>query len=268
MISVYAYKDFRSFIRDRFAEMPRKGYGQSHRLAKHLGVHTTLVSQIMKGVKVFSLEQAHAACEFLGLDELETDYFVLLVQKEKAGSAHLKNYFEKKLSGLRAHTSELVNRLKSQRGLDEGTRAIFYSHWKYSAARQLTAIPGHASIDAIAGALDLSLKDTKRVMDLLVHHGLCVEKKGKFLIGPSATHLEASSPWTYVNHLNWRQKAMEEYRNDHASKLHYTCPMTLSRADAEKVRAAIVKLLEDVDRILEPSPSEELHCLNIDWFRV
>ena len=105
--------------------------------------------------------------------------------------------------------------------VSESIRAVFYSNWKYSAVRQLTAIPGYSSIDKIAEALQLSLRTSKDVMDFLVTHGLCVEKKGKFQIGPSATHLEASSPWTYVNHLNWRQKAMEEYRTENRSTLHY-----------------------------------------------
>src|SRR5262245_25703835 len=130
MLSIYNYKDFRKFVKDVFHGMPRQGYGQSHRLAKHLNVHTTLISQILGGRKSFSLEQAHEVAEYLGLNELETDYFVTLIQLEKAGTKPLRAYFEKKLAGVKGRASELVNRLKSERGMSEEMRAVFYSHWK------------------------------------------------------------------------------------------------------------------------------------------
>jgi len=268
MISIYNYEEFRPFLRDRFQEMPKKGYGQSFKLAHYLGVHTTLVSQILKGKKVFSLEQAQKVTEYFGLLESEADYFLLLVQKEKAGSPALKAYFDKKRTALKAEAARLVHRLQSNRTLDEATRAVFYSHWKYSAVRQLTALPEQSSLETIAQTLNLPLRVTKEVMDFLVRTGLCAEKGGRFAIGPSSTHLESESPWTYVNLCNWRQKAMEEFRKESRAKLHYSCPMTLSRQDAERVRESIVKLLEELDGIIGPSPSEEMHCLNIDWFGI
>lgn len=67
---------------------------------------------------------------------------------------------------------------------------------------------------------------------------------------------------------NWREKSIEALNREGHAKLHYTAPMTLSKADAELVREMIVKLLESIDKVIEPSPSEELRCLNIDWFEV
>lgn len=268
MISVFNYDDSRLFISDRFLEMPKKGYGQSYRLAQYLGVHTSLISQVVKGRKSFSLEQAQKITTYFGLLEKEVEYFLLLVQKEKAGTVELKNIFDRKLKSLKKEASLLVNRLQASGKLDEATRAIFYSHWKYSAVRQLTALPQFPNLDAIGAALGLSVKATNEVMAFLLRTGLCVEKEGRFVIGPSSTHLEIGSPWAYGNLANWRQKALEEFRRESPAKLHYTAPMTLSKGDAEKVRELIIKFLEEVDRIVEPSPSEALHCLNIDWFGI
>jgi hypothetical protein len=71
-----------------------------------------------------------------------------------------------------------------------------------------------------------------------------------------------------VHHINWRQKAIERVQEKGESQLHYSCPMTLSAKDALKLREMVVKFLESVDAVIEPSPSEELHCLNVDWFRI
>lgn len=42
----------------------------------------------------------------------------------------------------------------------------------------------------------------------------------------------------------------------------------LSKADSDRIREFLIEAINRVDAILEPSPSEDLMCLNIDWFRV
>ncbi|MEQ1665151.1 MAG: hypothetical protein ABL927_07235 [Bdellovibrionales bacterium] len=55
MTSVFTAHDYRSFVSKRFLLMPKKGYGQARKLSAFLGVHTTLVSQVLKGHKSFTL---------------------------------------------------------------------------------------------------------------------------------------------------------------------------------------------------------------------
>jgi len=268
MISIYNFDSPKPFLAARFAELPKGGYGQGLKLAQHLKVHTTLVSQLLKGRKSFTLEQAALTAEFLGLTEEETDYFLLLVQLERAGNPALKRNLKRQLTAKKETSRELVHRLKSEVKLKEEERATFYSDWAYAAIRQLTALSGFDSVDKIAAHLSLSRKRTKGLVDFLLSTGLCVEKNGKLAIGPKSTHLEANSPWVRVHHINWRQKAIEKVQETGESRLHYSCPMTISASDALKIREMIVKFLETVDAVIEPSPSEELHCINVDWFRI
>jgi uncharacterized protein (TIGR02147 family) len=265
---------------DFFKSLPKAGYGQSRRLADHLGIHTTLVSQVLNDKKTFTPEQAVSACEFFALSEIETDYFLLLVQLDRAGSPALKKNIHRQIEKIREQSKELVNRLSSKHKLSEEDRAIFYSDWSYSAVRQMMAINGYQQLDSIADYFGFSRRQTKNIIEFLLRVGLCVEvndgaeaggKEGKgtkFKVGPTTTHIESSSPWVRLHHMNWRQKSIEALNAEGHAKLHYTAPMTLSKADAELVREQIVKLLESVDSIIEPSPSETLFCLNIDWFQV
>lgn len=268
MISIYNYNDVKSFILARFEALPKRGRGQALKLSYHLSVHTTLVSQILKGLKPLTLEQASLTAEFLELTEPETDYFLLLAQLDRAGNESLRKNLKRQLNALKAEAKELVNRLKSETKLAEVERGVFYSDWSYSAVRQLTAIVGLNDADKISEALGLSRKRTKEIIDFLLKTGLCVEENNKLKIGPKSTHLESSSPWVRVHHINWRQKAIEKMNISEESQLHYTAPMTLSAKDAIQLREMIVKFLEATDKVIEPSPSEELHCLNIDWFKI
>lgn len=268
MVSVFEYLEYRVFLKQRFLEMPKRGYGQANKLALFLGAHTTLVSQVFKGLKTFTLEQASLVAEFLGLTDLEADYFILLVQCDRAGNESLRKILRRQIEEKKKGSMELSKRLRAEKVITEEKRAIFYSEWTYSAVRQLVAIEGFDSLETIANHFNLSLKKTKQVMQFLLENGLCKESAGRFSVGPSTTHLESGSPWLRVHHMNWRQKALEMLGREEATKLHYTAPMTLSKKDAFRIRELITQFLQGIDDVIEPSPSEELHCLNIDWFQV
>ena len=74
MISVFAFENYRQFLKQRIQEMPKKGYGQLRKLSDFIGVHTTLIRQIFHGTKSLSAEQAALASELLGLTDLETAF--------------------------------------------------------------------------------------------------------------------------------------------------------------------------------------------------
>ncbi len=268
MVSIFNFDNYRKFIAKRFQEMPKQGYGQSRKLAAFLNVHTTLVSQVLKNLKDFTLEQASLTCEFLGLNEGETQLFLLLVQYERAGNESLRRNLRRQIENAKSHAKELVNRLESKKKLSEEDRATFYSDWSYSAVRQLVAIKGFAQTDAIGKYLGLSIKRVRSIVDFLLATGLCIEENGQIKVGPRSTHLESSSPWVRVHHINWRQKAIEQIHSDELAKLHYSCPMTISSSDALKIREMIVQFLQTLDQVIEPSISEELRCINIDWFKI
>lgn len=268
MISVFNFKDYRAFIRARFKEMPKGGYGQSLKLAEALGVHTTLVSQVLKGDKSFTLEQASQACDFFGLSEMETDCLLLLVQLDRSGSASLKRNIQRQLEGIRSRAQDQAKRLPATGKLTEEQSAIFYSDWAYSALRQMTAIKGFSTIAAIADHFGLTHRRTREIFEFLLAARLCKEEKGVLKIGPSSTQIDSKSAWVRINHLNWRQKSIESLNREGHAKIHSTTPMTLSREDAEVIREMIIKFLESIDKVVDPSPSETLRCLNVDWFEV
>ena len=92
-MNIYIYSNYSTFLRNYIKGLPKNGRGEINRIAENLRVHPTLVSQVLGGSKDFSLEQAHILSKYLGLNSMESDYFLLLVQKARAGTTDLKNYF-------------------------------------------------------------------------------------------------------------------------------------------------------------------------------
>jgi uncharacterized protein (TIGR02147 family) len=237
-------------------------------LARFLGVHTTLISQVIKELKSLTTDQAAKSAEFLGLNELETEYFVLLVQLDRAGNSAAKDLFKKQIKRVKDQSQNISKRIKSEKKLTDEQRAVFYSDWAYSAIRQAVVLPGISDLNSISAFLGLPRKRVQKILDFLLQTGLCKTSGGKLNVGPSSTHVEAGSPWVRVHHMNWRQKAIQSLDKENPEHLHYTSPLTIAAKDADLVRERIIQLIEQINTIVDPSPSEELFCLNLDWFKL
>lgn len=120
-----------------------------------------------------------------------------------------------------------------------------------------------------AQRLSVSPKKVAEALSFLKKFGLVTEEKdGKLRVGHTLLHLESDSPQIPRHHQNWRLKAFQSYELPGESDLTYTGPVTLSRRDASLIREKLLKLIsESVDRIKD-SPSEELYCLCLDWFKI
>jgi plasmid maintenance system antidote protein VapI len=91
-ISIFDYESYKEYFAKRIESMPRKGHGQLSRLASQLGVPPVTVSQIFKGDRELTLDQALEVSGFLGLSTAEQEYLFLLVQKARAVTAKLTTH--------------------------------------------------------------------------------------------------------------------------------------------------------------------------------
>jgi uncharacterized protein (TIGR02147 family) len=249
--------------------MPKRGHGEFQRLAEKLGMHSTSISHIFKGSKELSMEQASKLCLHWGLTELETDYFINLVELAKAGTQDLKNIIELRIKKIRLLATELVHRIPKDRVLTEADKSRFYANWFNSAIRLLCDIPGFQTVDAIALRLDLPLRTVNETMQFLLSIGMCVEENGLYKMGFKRTFLESGSQLITRHHTNWRLKAIDHFdKFDYNVDLAFTSPMTISIKDKARVKQILKESIEEILKFHLESPSEELQVLNIDWFKL
>ncbi len=204
--SLFELSDYRNYVRSWSAA---KGRGEFRRIALALDMHTTLISQIFNGHKSLMEEQALRLCIYMGLNTLETDYFLKLVQVERAGTEQLKAVYIRQLEQIKSHVGEIKGRVPDSTILSELDRAVFYSSWQYSIVRLLTALSRFQTKEKIALRLSLSLSRAQEILDFLTSRGLCKEERGKYLRTEKNTHVEARSPLSIRHHQNWRTKSLE-----------------------------------------------------------
>lgn len=265
-INFFGSEDYKKTVLELIRKMPRKGFGQFRKIAEYLRISSVLVSQIFKGNRHLTVEQALELSHYFGFSPLEMQYFLTLVQLERSGTHRLKTHLREQLQEIREKSQELKNRVPQDKVLTEEAKAMFYSQWYYSGVRLLSSIEGFQTVDAIAEHLNLPRARIKHIVAFLLDHGLCVESNGRIEMGPRLTHLEASSPLITRHHSNWRMRAMRNMESPDKDELFYSAPMVLSQDDVAWVREQLVELIKRVLERVKPSSSERLACLNIDWF--
>lgn len=266
-MSIFRFSKISTFLHDYIRKLPKKGRGELSRIAVHLRVSTTLVSQIAAGDKHFTTEQASSVCSFLGLSGLEADYFNFLVQTERAGSPAAYKFWSAKLDEIRERSLKLANRVFTDRVLTEEERATFYSTPLYSAIRLFTSTgKGEVSLEELCERFEVPRARAGEIMNFLLRCGLCTEKNGRYGMGAQKTHLEQGSPHLLKHYSNWRIRAIQRSERLSAQELMYTAPVSLSRKDFESLREEMVQFIKRfLDRVHD-SPAEELACFNLDFF--
>lgn len=268
-MTVFEYDSYTKFVTDFIKLQPKKGHGESRRIAQSLGISTTMVSQVLHGSKHFSLEQAFKLCDYIGLrSSLEREYFFNLVQIERAGTHELREYFLNIKESIKNKAQRISQRIPSKKRLTERDLGIFYSKWYYSAVRLLVSIDKYRDIASITKYLNLPRTLITHVIDFLTGVSLLKEENGTLLKGPSTTHTPNDSPLVSRHHNNWRFKAMQRSHLLQDHELMFTCPMSLSKKDIVKLRKHIVNFIDSSCKIIDDSRPEKLMCFNIDYFEV
>lgn len=263
MPSIYEFLDYRVFLKKWIEFKSQNLKGIQSKLAASAGVSTTLISRILSGEKNLSLEQAMEVAEYVGFNDTETGYFLLLVEIGKAGSEKLRRKLTADAAAIR---QQVATRIQNTSQIDEETKSIYYSSWIYTGIRNLAATPGPHDVNSLAKRLELPNKVVANAVKFLVENKLCVQDEKGIQYASSRTHLGADSPYINHHHRNWRQKAVTQMEQRNPAHLFFTSPMSLSEETANELRQLFPKWIEEVMKKIEPSPSEKVYCLNLDWF--
>jgi hypothetical protein len=115
--------------------------------------------------------------------------------------------------------------------------------------------------------LNISPAMAAKIVSFLLEHGLCVQKPtGEIVHSGVSTHVGNDSPHVIKHHQNWRVRGMQRMDTVSDEALFFTGPMALSVETAAEIRKLLPTMIEQIMKIVGPSPSEAGYCLNIDWF--
>ena len=264
--NVFEYQDYKPYLAEWIHSRPGNGRGEKSRMAERARCQLAYISQILNGPAHFSLEQAEALNPLLEHTEDEGDFFLLLLQRSRAGTPTLRRYFDRKIQNVLNQRLVLKNRLTDQKTLTRENQATYYSHWAYCAIHMGTLVPALRTPRALADYFAIGIEKTVEILEFLESTGLVVKKDGLFHPGNVRIHLESDSPMISKHHTNFRLQAMRALETSTPHELHYSSVVGISKDDLPRVRELLVKTIEDVRAIIKTSKDDAIYCYNLDLF--
>ena len=243
---------------------------------RNVATHNAIASELIRSAKALrgkvdlTPEHATGISGYLGLDKLESRYFLNLIYQARAGTPALKSALKEELRELR-DSHRLVTERIAAAGISVPRTEIesqYFSSWIWAAVHVATSIEKLNDSRAIAQYLGLTISRVQAVLEQLQAWGLVRFVEGRWTYEGGSFHLPKSSTLTEANHVTWRQRATADIQKNSRESLHYTSVFTLSQADLEALKESILQSIEKGRKIIGPSKPEELMCLAVDLFRV
>lgn len=265
MKSIFEFGDYKDYLKAFEQGSPR---GARRRLAEAMGCQPAYVTQILNSGAHLSLEQADRLHAHLGHGPDEAQFFLLLVQKDRAGTASLRQFFEGQIAEILQRRLDLKNRLGIRQTLTLKNQVVYYSSWHYAAIHVAVTIETLRSPQAIGQRLRLPVETVAEALEFLVSTGLVAEEGGRYLPGQTQLQLENTNKLISTLHTQWRLKTVQNLERRLRTDLHSSTVITLSRKDAERVREILASAITSAREVVVGSDSEEIYAFCLDFFRL
>lgn len=276
-MTIFEKNNYRDIIRQKISDSdtPR---GHQARLAEAAGCHSSYISLVLKGNSHLSLDQAYAFAEFWNLDDVETQYFLTLVNYERAESEKLRMRLNADIERLRENVKQPQYRSKrlmpEYRMVEVEDSTRFFSEWYYSAIREALSISSYQTPADLVQRFQLPPKLIEHVLKVLEDMNLAAYKDGRWLPVAGNTSLTNDSDMSGKLFLaTVRQRAMQmtglrPYFKERLSGVHFGHIFTIHKKDLQEINEII---LEAIKRVLDKSKKaeeepDEVVCFSGDFF--
>jgi uncharacterized protein (TIGR02147 family) len=266
--TIFDYKEYKAYLNDTIEKAPKKGHGMRSALAQAAGCQTAYISQVLNGSAHLSLEQAEGINRFLGHQRDEAQFFLLLIQYDRAGTPALKDRLRGQITELIERRLVLKNRLDVKKTLSREHQATYYSAWYYAAIHILLTIPEFRTVSAIAKRIGLPSKRVSEVLEFLISVGLAERAGDSYRVGATRIHLESDSPLIAKHHANWRMQAIQALDRGAEENLHYSSVVSVSKDDLLKIKSMLVQSIESAKAVIKDSKEETLCGFSLDFFNL
>lgn len=264
---ILEFQSYKDILMDRLAKMEAKGANKS-RLAKAAGCHPSFLSQVLNSHVHLTPDHAAGIVSYFGFSEMEEDYFMLLLDLERAGTENLRRRIRSKIRDLKTNQKDLSKVLKHEKISDDRNRATYYSSWLYPAIHIAVSIPEFKTELSLAKKFKLPDFVVRNCLNNLEKMGLLRNEEGQWQQEEKFLHLPQNSPLIGVHHSHWRQKAVQAMQYKQDSNLHYSVVVAVSEADLSRLHSMLVQFVDEAKQVIGPSKEESLACINLDLFRL
>jgi uncharacterized protein (TIGR02147 family) len=267
-VSVFAYADYRVFLKDYYERARRIDRRFSHRyISSKMGfASASWFNDLLKGRTNLAGTHLVKLAGLLKLKDTEADYLETLIQYNQANSIEEKNRYYKKLASFKEVNVDIVGREKFE----------FYSKWYHSAIRELLFfIEFRGDFESLAKKLNPALKTSqaKEAISLLEKLGF-IRKDAQGAFRPASAMLKKDASFKSLYAANYLKANMElgmqalegfqkEERHISAITLSFSKPgFDKAISEIESLRKRLMVLMKEDTR------PDKVFQFNVQFFPV
>jgi uncharacterized protein (TIGR02147 family) len=267
-VNIYDQDDYKKILKAEIkANQAIRGYQSL--IARAADCQTSFLSQVLNGHTHLTPDQASGIAEFLGLDNHATEYFLLTVHLARASKPNYRSYLNRQLEQIRRNQERISSQLKSEPISSTANEALYYSAWYRCALHVILSIPNYQNVEVIAERLGLPISLIQLEINRLQKMGLINNRGAKgWELTQQKIHLSTESTMIGTHHSNWRHIAALKAQNRDTQALQYSGIHAMSHSDFKSIQKKLIRFISEMDKIISPSPEEEIFYVGFDSFKL
>lgn len=267
--NIFEHKNPQKALQNCIFSQPKRGRGLIQTLSNHLRISQPQMSQLFRGSKKYTVENAVAIAQYFKWTNEETNYWIALVEWDRAADYITKKYFENKMNEAKNRAQQIADSFGVHYELDDKDKAEFYSSWIYSAVRLYCSLDnGKSKADVFKAFSELYYDEVNKALTFLIKTGLIKKTDDFFVLGESKTFVKRGSPFLKSHVTNWRLRAVDRINQITDDEIIFSAPLSISKKGLSLLRKDLQNLISSLSQNLESyGNAEEVVCLNIDLFK-
>ncbi len=270
-MTVFEARNYVDYVRVSLrGGLPSRPRGMIKTVAQSIGCHSTFISQVLSGRGHFSHEQALLFCSHFKLSEEESEFFIDLLNRDRAGTSQAKLHFQRIINRKILERRSFQKRNKLQSVLKENQEVKYLASWIPSAVYGALHIPGLQTAKKIGDYLNLDTRVAEATLASLKSLNLVLLRKDNWVPTEHDLHISKDSAFAGHYHGSWRLKTASRLaelpRTIHQT--HYSSVFAISNQVAEEIREVILRNLTDIRKKMVSAPSEQLFVLCLDFYPI
>ncbi len=247
--------------------------GYKANMSRAMGCQASYLSQVLVAKVNITPEQALALSEFWDLSELETEYFLKLVDCDRAGTEKLRKRLRLQIEEIKKRNQSLHSRhsvdAESVKKVKPEDAIFYWANWECPAIHEFIKLEGGRRLSEIASRFLLPLDHVERLLGRLQKMGLATQTEdswfsdGKIEISVDELGLIQSF------HRSIRDRANFRLITPDTTFVTFTSLASVSKADMYRISAVLREMMDKAAAMQsESKEKEELVSLCVDFFIV
>ncbi|MCM2323201.1 MAG: TIGR02147 family protein [Oligoflexia bacterium] len=272
-MNIYSHLDYRTALTEIVAERKKSDPDLSFvQLSKAIRLEKTYVSKVLNGRADFNSDQMYAVCRFLGLNEQERDYLLLLLEYQRSGHPLRKKELKARITLAQSEHLSTRKYLRA-RSVNQEAKDRYLEYYLEPLApvvHTYLSIPEYQkNTGLLRDRLGLKEAEVQRILKLLIRLEIVkIQKEPKaYLPVVNNIQLAKDSPVCLPSEVLFRLHVIEHVRKLPAEQRFL---LSLSFSGDEETRnfihAEFLKFLKVAEAAIRAAPSEKVFQMNFDLF--